>query len=97
MGGGMIRCVKSGELARSEEFRTWMMKDNDFIVEPPGEYIVERKFCRHSEGPAVRRYTGSHLLVHSSGPRSLHPQHAGTCLQGHDPSKGLVWQVARHN
>ena len=36
--GGMIRCDQGGEFARSEEFRTRMLKDCDFAVEPTGAY-----------------------------------------------------------
>ena len=34
--GGMIRCDQGGEIARSEEFRTRMLKDCNFVVEPTG-------------------------------------------------------------
>ena len=34
--GGMIRCDQGGELARSEEFRTRVLKECDYVVEPTG-------------------------------------------------------------
>ena len=34
--GGRIRCDQGGELARSEEFRTRMMRDHGYVVEPTG-------------------------------------------------------------
>ena len=32
----MIRCDQGGKLARSEEFRTRVLKECDFVVEPTG-------------------------------------------------------------
>ena len=34
--GGMIRCDQGGELARSEDFRTRVFKECDYVVEPTG-------------------------------------------------------------
>ena len=34
--GGMIRCNQGDELARSEDFRTRMMRDHGYVVEPTG-------------------------------------------------------------
>ena len=34
--GGVIRCDQGGELARSEEFRTEMLKRHGYVVEPTG-------------------------------------------------------------
>ena len=34
--GGMIRCDQGGELARSEEFCTRVLKECNFVVEPTG-------------------------------------------------------------
>ena len=42
--GGVIRCDQGGELARSNEFHTCMLKDYKYKVEPTGADLPLQNF-----------------------------------------------------